>query len=68
MPTFKVSAMVTVSCFTEVVADTEEEAKEILTNRGLAEFHIDGSFPVDECWHFEADGEPFNVRLEGTEE
>lgn len=24
----------------------------------MAEVHIDGSFPVDETWHIDVDGEP----------
>ncbi len=63
MAIFKISATVTVSCWTEVEASTEEEAKHIAARRTLAESHIDGSYPVDECWHFDTDGEPTNIRI-----
>jgi hypothetical protein len=68
MPIFKVNAKVTVSCFTEVEAETEEEAIELASERGLAECHIDGSFPVDESWHYEADGSPYDLRVDGQTE
>lgn len=64
MPTFKIAAKVTVSCFTTVEADTEDEALEIANGRDLAEFHIDGSYQVSESWHIDADGVPFEIRVD----
>jgi hypothetical protein len=64
MAKFSVTAHVTVSCWTEVEADTEEEARAIANSRELAEFHIDGTYPVDECWHLEADGAPYDLKID----
>ena len=64
MPTFNIAAKVTVSCWTKVEAASEEEAKRIAASRDLAEFHIDGTFPEDECWHLDADGSPFDLRVD----
>lgn len=64
MTTYKIAGRMTVSCWTEVEADTEAEALEIAAGRDVAQHHIDGSFPEDECWHFDTDGIPDNIRLE----
>lgn len=61
---YNVSAVVTVSCFTEVEADSKEEAVKIAMQRGLAEIHIDSSYPVDENWHIDVDGEPRDMEVE----
>ena len=62
MAIFNISGTVTVSCWTEVEADTEAEAIVIAGRRSVANVHIDGSSPVDECWHIDVDGEPENIR------
>lgn len=62
MTTFRISAKVTVSCWTLVEATSEAEAKQIALQRDLAEFHIDGTYPEDECWHMDGDGAPFDLR------
>lgn len=64
MKTYKVSGTVTVSCWTEVEASSEEEAMKIAYRRELAGFSIDGSYPVDECWHIDADGTPDNLKVD----
>ncbi len=64
MPTFKIEGHVTVSCWTEIEAPTEEEALQIATSRELATIHIDGSFPVSESWHLDTDGMPFDLRVD----
>jgi len=64
MPSYRIAAKVTVSCWTEVEAASEDEAKQIAASRDLAEFHTDGSFSVDESWHMDADGVPFDLRVE----
>lgn len=64
MPTFKISGLVTVSCYTEVEADNAEEALSIATNREIADIHIDGTYTVDECFHIEPDGAPYELRIE----
>lgn len=64
MRTFTVYGSVTVSCWTEVDAPNEEEAIRLAGMRGMADFHIDGSSPVDETWHMENDGTPQGLRIE----
>lgn len=63
---FKISGHVTVSCWTEVEAETEEEAKRIASDRMLAEHNIDGGSDIDECWHFDNDGTPSNISIESA--
>jgi hypothetical protein len=60
---FEVEGLLTVSCFTKVRAKTREEAVAIAKQRQVADFHIDGSYPVDECWHFDADGVPHTIHV-----
>jgi hypothetical protein len=64
MPIFDIAGQVTISCWTKVKAETQEEALAIARSRALADFHIDGSFGVDECWHMEPDGSPSELRVE----
>lgn len=59
---FMISGQVTVSCWTKVEAETEEEAINIAKKRVLADIHIDGSYQETEYWHMEIDGEPKDVR------
>lgn len=61
---YKVNGYLTVSCWTEVEANSEQEALQIALGRELASHHIDGSFLVDECWHFDNDGSPENISIE----
>lgn len=58
MPKFIVSGQMTVSCWTEVEADTAEEARSIAAQRAVADVLIDGGYQVDECWHLDNDGMP----------
>lgn len=55
---YLVSAVMTVSCWTEVEADSFDEAIEIASGRSVAEHHIDGGQLESECWVFDNDGEP----------
>ena len=48
---YQVNGTITVSCWTEVEADSEGEAIEIANARPMADVLIDGGYPVDECWH-----------------
>ena len=62
MATFTFSASVTVSAYTEIEADTYEEALEIATERELAGFcaqPFDGD--ETESWHIDTDGEPVDI-------
>lgn len=63
---YKISGQVTVSCWTEVEAESEEEAKRIASERTLAEHHIDGCNEIDECWHFDNDGTPGHINVESA--
>lgn len=67
MPTYRIGALVTVSCWTEVEAASPEEASEIAKSRDMAEHHIDGSYTEDECWHFDNGGTPDDLRVEEEE-
>lgn len=64
MATFRIAAKVTVSCWTVIEAETEEEAKQLAQRRELAEIHIDGTYPEEECWQIDADGVPFELRID----
>jgi hypothetical protein len=64
MATFKIAGNITVSCWTEVEAESEEQALEIAGKRHVAEFHVDGSFPESASWHMDTDGSPYNMRIE----
>ena len=56
---FNINGRVTVSCFTTVEANTEEEAREIAAGRGLAGLcHMPFDAESDEAWHLDTDGEP----------
>lgn len=54
MNTYIVSGTITVSCWTLVEADSEEEAVKIASGREIAQFQID------------SDGTPKNLRAEKT--
>ncbi len=60
---YLVNGKVTVSCWTMVEAESEEEALEIAEQRDLAEIHIDGTYEVEECWHIDTDGCPDNIEI-----
>lgn len=64
MPTYTVTGLVTVTCWTEVEADSPEEAILIAKQRYVAEHHIDGSFEVEDYFHFDNDGTPTELRIE----
>lgn len=64
MPEFMVAGRMTVSCWTKVEAETEAQALQIAAGRMVADSHIDGSYPVNESWHFENDGTPFELRVD----
>ena len=67
MPKFNFTASVTVSCWTEVEAETLEEAKKEAKKRPLARLcYAPFSGEVDKYWHFENDGEPQEVKVEDS--
>ena len=55
---YQVNGTITVSCWTEVEANSPEEAIEIANARPMADVLIDGGYPIDECWHLDSDGTP----------
>lgn len=63
MTTYYITGKVTVSCWTTVEADSEEEALEIAKNRELAGFEISGSYPENDCFHLDNDGIPYDLSI-----
>lgn len=55
---YQVNGTMVVSCWCEVEADSPEEARRLASKLDVADHIIDGSHPVDECWHFDNDGAP----------
>lgn len=66
MNTYIVSGTITVSCWTLVEADSEEEAVKIASGREIAQFQIDDSNEDSEFFHIDSDGTPKNLRAEKT--
>jgi hypothetical protein len=62
---YYLSGVITVSCWTEVFAESEEEAEKIALERSVEpeSFHSD-SYPVNEFWHVGADGEPYSIGID----
>lgn len=62
---YKLNAVVTVSTFTEVEADTLEEAIQIAKKRDMCAVHIDNTYSIDDSWLIEElDGVPYNIKEE----
>lgn len=61
---FNIGGLVTVSCYTVVEAETEDEALKIAKSRDVAQFSIDGSWDIEECFHIEADGIPYDLSVD----
>lgn len=61
---YSISGLVTVSCYTLVEADSEDEALRIAASRDIAEFSIDGSYEVEYCFHIENDGAPYDLKVD----
>lgn len=56
---YMVHATVTVSCWTEVEADSKEDALKIAEERELGDLcHQPFTAGPDECWHIDTDGTP----------
>lgn len=65
MAKYRAHAAVTVSAWTDIEADSLEEAKEIAEERELAHLNIHSLYPSeDECWHFDNDGLPLDITVE----
>ncbi len=62
---FKLTGQVTISTFTEVEADSLEEAIYNVKNRGMCDVHIDSCYSEEDCWMIdELDGYPYNIKQE----
>lgn len=60
---FKVHGYMRVSCYTEVEADSAEEALKIATQREVADvMHTE---PVGDAWQIDTDGVPDGLTTEG---
>lgn len=66
MNMYIVEGEVTVSCWTLVEADSEDEAIKIAHGREIAQFQIDDSYEDSEFFHVDSDGTPQNLRAEKT--
>lgn len=64
MNTYIVSGTITVSCWTLVEADSEEDALKIAADRSVAESTIDSSYDEREYFYIDYDGTPQNLRAE----
>jgi hypothetical protein len=64
MTTYIVNGKMTVACWTEVEANSPEEAVEIARKRDVAEIEISLSYPEDECWNLNNGGTPFDISAE----
>jgi hypothetical protein len=64
MEEYEVNAVVTVSCYTKVTANSKEEAIEKVKNRELANFHIDASYSDDEYFIPSNDGMPRDMNID----
>jgi hypothetical protein len=59
---YTIQATATVSCWTEVEAESEEDALKIAEERELAGLCYNPfSAGPDECWHIDTDGTPKNL-------
>lgn len=58
MRKYLINGVVTVSCWTFVEAESEDEAIEIASNREVARIHIDGTYENTEFFHIDVDGSP----------
>jgi len=65
MRKYMVNGQVTVSCWTEVEAESREEAFKIAHDRDTASLAANSLYPdADEAWHFENDGMPEKLKIE----
>ena len=62
---FNLRAQITVSCWTEIEANSEEEALEIARNREVGSLSHGAIYPsADECWYFDNDGIPQKIEID----
>tara|TARA_R110000803_G_scaffold210685_3_gene283208 strand:- start:5390 stop:5593 length:204 start_codon:yes stop_codon:yes gene_type:complete len=62
---YKFRAAATVSCWTEIEADSLEEAKEEAEGRELADMcYQPFTSEIDDSWHFDNDGCAFDIALD----
>lgn len=64
MPIFKISGIITISCYTDVEADTEEEALQIAEDREMMELPFNNAYGSDEYWITDSlDGRPREIHI-----
>jgi Ni2+-binding GTPase involved in maturation of urease and hydrogenase len=69
MKNYKIVGCITVSCYTEVQANSEEEALEIAKQRETSNFCYNPyTSSVKRSWHVESDGEPFDLEIYESED
>jgi hypothetical protein len=65
MKKFTVGATLTVSAWTVIEAETEEESLKIAEAREVGALSSNAIYPDDsESWHFENDGMPQGIKLD----
>ena len=64
MKNFIVNGTATVSCWTIVEAETEEEALAIAESRTLAEIYVESTYADNEYFYIDADGCPQDIFVE----
>lgn len=64
MPKYSVTGIMTVSCWTEVEADSPEAAIEAAIERQVASLPAVtfNGYDIKDSWHFDNDGEPFELK------
>ncbi len=55
---YQVNGTMVVSCWCIVDAESPEKARRLASSLDVADHHIDGSYRLDEAWHFDNDGTP----------
>lgn len=65
---YTITGRMTVSCWTEVEAESKEEALKIANERANNDYvappEISGTYEVNEYFHFDTDGTPLNLEIE----
>jgi hypothetical protein len=65
MKKYIVNGAITASCYTVVEANSPEEALKIARERPVANMCYNPfDQDVEESWHIETDGEPYNINLD----
>jgi hypothetical protein len=69
MKRYYITGTLSVTCYTEVDANSPEEALEIASYRNVSGLcHAPFLSNSDEEWNFDNDGEPFDISINNEEE